>query len=96
MGMYSIARMASRFSVIDTGSPAVRSSWTNPWRTSSSDSEAAAAGEAPETVRGLTQTEPAVSGTCSSLRALVMSDWYLSSTCSVSPMTAGSISDLPR
>ena len=32
--------MASRFSVIDTGSPAVRSSWTNPWRTSSSVSDA--------------------------------------------------------
>ena len=27
--------MASRFSVIDTGSPAARSSWTKPWRTSS-------------------------------------------------------------
>ena len=25
-----------------------------------------------------------------------MSDWYLSSTCSVSPMTSGSISDFPR
>src|SRR5207302_5556495 len=36
------------------------------------------------------------SGTCSSLRALVMSDWYLSNTCSVSPMTSGSMSDLPR
>ena len=40
MWMCSIARMASRFSVIDTGSPAVRSSWTNPWRTSSSVSDA--------------------------------------------------------
>ena len=35
------------------------------------------------------QTTPPGSGTCSSLRALVMSDWYLSSTCSVSPMTVG-------
>ena len=33
---------------------------------------------------------------CSSLRALAMSDWYFSRTCSVSPMIAGSISFLPR
>src|ERR671919_316559 len=37
MSMCSTARMASRFSVIDTGSPAARSSCTNPWRTSSID-----------------------------------------------------------
>src|SRR5437763_332294 len=30
MGMCSSARMASRFSVIDTGNPAARSSWTKP------------------------------------------------------------------
>src|SRR5205085_2028691 len=30
MGTYSSARMASRFSVIETGSPAARSSWTKP------------------------------------------------------------------
>src|SRR3954469_2446213 len=30
IGMCSRARMASRFSVIDTGSPAARSSWTKP------------------------------------------------------------------
>src|SRR3954447_1377078 len=29
-GTYSSARMASRFSVIDTGSPAARSWWTKP------------------------------------------------------------------
>ena len=34
--MCSTARIASRFSVIDTGSPAARSSCTKPWRTSSS------------------------------------------------------------
>src|SRR5262245_16857444 len=35
MSMCSTPRMASRFSVIDTGSPAARSSCTNPWSTSS-------------------------------------------------------------
>ena len=45
----STARIASRFSVIDTGSPAVRSSWTNPWRTSSSEQRSRGAGVAPET-----------------------------------------------
>src|SRR2546423_4571148 len=34
-GTYSRARMASRFSVIETGNPAARSSWTNPDRRSS-------------------------------------------------------------
>ena len=36
------------------------------------------------------------SGTSSSLRALAMSDWYFSSTWSVSPMTVGSICGRPR
>src|SRR5258705_160395 len=35
MSTCSTARMASRFSVIDTGSPAARSSCTKPWSTSS-------------------------------------------------------------
>src|SRR4051812_40510975 len=35
MSTCSSARIASRFSVIETGSPAVRSSCTNPWRKSS-------------------------------------------------------------
>src|ERR1017187_3762261 len=35
MSRCSRARIASRFSVIDTGSPAARSSWTKPLRTSS-------------------------------------------------------------
>jgi hypothetical protein len=35
--MCSSARIASRFSVIDTGRPAARSSWTNPCNTSSMD-----------------------------------------------------------
>src|SRR5262245_42193094 len=38
MSMCSTARMASRFSVIDTGSPAARSSWMKPCSTSSIDS----------------------------------------------------------
>src|SRR5260370_33743626 len=44
MSMCSTARIASRFSVIDTGRPALRSSWTNPWRTSSIGSGAVAGG----------------------------------------------------
>src|ERR1041385_8533469 len=39
-GTCSSARMASRFSVIDTGRPAARSSWTKPDRTSRSRSGA--------------------------------------------------------
>src|SRR5688572_31477420 len=39
-GTCSSARMASRFSVIDTGSPAARSSWTKPDSMSSSRSGA--------------------------------------------------------
>src|SRR5688500_11669003 len=35
MSTCSTARMASRFSVIETGSPAARSSCTKPWSTSS-------------------------------------------------------------
>src|SRR4051812_36520348 len=35
MSMCSTARIASRFSVMETGSPAARSSCTKPWRTSS-------------------------------------------------------------
>src|SRR5262245_18771251 len=38
MSMCSTARIASRFSVIDTGSPAARSSWMKPCSTSSMDS----------------------------------------------------------
>ena len=45
--MYSSARIASRFSVIDTGRPAVRSSCTNPWRTSSSESATPPTGRTP-------------------------------------------------
>src|SRR5260370_30339556 len=44
MSMCSTARMASRFSVIDTGRPALRSSWTKPWRTSSIGSGGVAGG----------------------------------------------------
>src|SRR5207244_12427128 len=44
MSTCSTARMASRFSVIDTGSPAARSSWMNPWSTSSIDSRSLTGG----------------------------------------------------
>ncbi len=82
MSTCSTARIASRFSVIETGKPADRSSWTKPWRRSSTGVLAAYFGDVPLST--------------SSLRAFAMSDWYFSSTWSVSPMTAGSICDLPR
>src|SRR6266508_6182360 len=44
MSTCSTARMASRFSVIDTGSPAARSSWMNPCSTSSMESRSPAGG----------------------------------------------------
>src|SRR6266496_698838 len=44
MSTCSTARIASRFSVIDTGSPAARSSWMNPWSTSSIDSRSPTGG----------------------------------------------------
>src|SRR5450756_2948200 len=44
MSMCSTARMASRFSVMETGRPALRSSWTKPWRTSSIGSGGVAGG----------------------------------------------------
>src|SRR6266487_6546355 len=44
MSTCSTARMASRFSVIETGSPAARSSWMNPWSTSSIDSRSPTGG----------------------------------------------------
>src|SRR5215471_10272541 len=44
MSTCSTARMASRFSVIDTGSPAARRSWMKPCSTSSIDSRSPAGG----------------------------------------------------
>ena len=86
-----MARMASRFSVIDTGNPAARSSCTNPWSRSSRVGRGAGPRCGTSVALTFDRAAGARSGTCSSLRALVMSDWYFNNTCKVSPITCGSI-----